>query len=187
MTELEQKAMGFAITAHGDQKRKYTGEPYWQHCQEVANIVRFVDGTPEMIAAAWLHDTVEDCDVSLVDIFRLFGVEIGRMVENLTDISQPVDGNRRRRKEKDRQHTAGASPDAKTIKLADLISNSRTIVPLDPEFAVVYMKEKKLLLDVLTEGNPVLYSRAKEILLDYESGRVQRRLGEMDAKVQAEA
>ena len=67
---------------------------------------------------------------------------MAELVDDLTDVSKPQDGNRATRKELDRQHTAKASPDAKTIKLADLISNSRSIMKDDPNFAKVYMKEK---------------------------------------------
>jgi (p)ppGpp synthase/HD superfamily hydrolase len=180
--DLVHSAALFATNAHKDQKRKYTGEPYFFHCVEVANLVKEVGGSPEMIAAAFLHDTVEDCNVPLVDIFRVFGMMVGSLVENLTDISRPIDGNRRRRKEMDRQHTAGGSPDAKTIKLADLISNSRTIIPGDPNFAKVYMAEKRRLMEVLKEGHPTLYWRAERILLDYEAGRPQKSMEEPHAQ-----
>jgi (p)ppGpp synthase/HD superfamily hydrolase len=181
LSGLTLKAASFAEEAHKDQKRKYTDEPYFNHCAEVANLVKQVGGSEVQIAAAFLHDTVEDCNVTLLEIARLFGVEVCRLVENLTDVSQPNDGNRRIRKEKDRMHTACASPEAKTIKLADLISNSRTIVPLDPDFAKVYMAEKKRLLAVLKEGDATLYARAEQILIDYEKGRVQEKLKEMDS------
>nr|DAH57188.1 MAG TPA: HD domain-containing protein [Caudoviricetes sp.] len=57
-------------------------------------------------------------------------------------------------------------PNSKTIKLADLISNSRSIVKHDKDFARVYIKEKELLLDVLTEGDTTLYAMAKQIVED---------------------
>ena len=60
-----------------------------------------------------------------------------------------------------------ASPDAKTIKLADLISNSHSIVKDDPNFAKVYMKEKAALLEVLTEGNAELFRQASDIVASY--------------------
>jgi (p)ppGpp synthase/HD superfamily hydrolase len=180
-SDLLRRAALFAADAHKDQKRKYTGEPYFFHCVEVANLVKDVGGSPEMIAAALLHDTVEDCNVPLVDIFRFFGMEVGSLVENLTDISRPVDGNRRRRKEIDRQHTAGASPEAKTIKLADLISNSRTIITGDPDFAKVYMVEKRNLMEVLKAGNPILYGSAEQILLEYEASHPQKELKEVES------
>ena len=87
------------------------------------------------------------------------------LVRDLTDVSKPEDGNRAVRKEIDRQHTAQASPQAKTIKLADLISNTVSIVEHDPKFARIYLKEKALLLEVLTEGDPTLYAMATKLLI----------------------
>lgn len=73
-------------------------------------------------------------------------------------------GNRKVRKEVDRQHIAKASPRAKTIKLADLIHNTENIVANDKGFAKVYLAEKRLLLEVLTEGDVTLWNRAKNLL-----------------------
>ena len=131
---------------------------------EVAEIVKTVAYTPEMIAAALLHDVVEDTDASLEDILHRFGSAVADLVRDLTDVSQPEDGNRATRKALDRAHTAQASAAAKTIKLADLISNSRSIVEFDPKFAKVYLKEKALLLDVLTEGDEILLKKAAEFI-----------------------
>jgi len=162
--DIEQLALDFATAAHTGQKRKYTGEDYIVHPMEVAEIVKTVAYTPEMIAAALLHDVVEDTDASLEDILHRFGSAVADLVRDLTDVSQPEDGNRATRKALDRAHTAQASAAAKTIKLADLISNSRSIVEFDPKFAKVYLKEKALLLDVLTEGDEILLKKAAEFV-----------------------
>ena len=163
------EAEWFACKAHVAQKRKYTGEPYIAHPSAVVALVQSVPHTPEMIAAAWLHDTVEDTDTTLDDVRRAFGDAVADLVEMLTDVSRPEDGNRAARKALDREHIAKASPQAKTIKLADLIDNSRSIMAHDPTFARVYLAEKRLLLDVLTEGDPALYAMARRIV-DGESG-----------------
>ena len=97
-----------------------------------------------------------------------FGIEIATLVSDLTDLSKPDDGNRKVRKTIDRLHLAKASPMAKTIKLADLIDNAESIVQHDPKFAKVYMREKRLLLEVLQEGDPKLHARASEIVRRYE-------------------
>ena len=120
-----------------------------------------------MLAAAWLHDTVEDTGVSLVLIEQEFGFEVADMVEMLTDVSHANDGLRAHRKARDREHTAQASPEAKTIKLADLIDNTRSIVDRDPKFAQVYMTEKALLLEVLGEGDTTLFENAKALVDDF--------------------
>lgn len=163
MNILVEKAKHFAVRAHEGQKRKYTGEPYVCHCEHVAELVTSHGGSPEMIAAAWLHDTVEDCGITLDEIEDTFGRKVAEMVSDLTDVSKPKDGNRAKRKEIDRLHTAKASPEAKTIKLADLISNTSSITKHDPDFAKVYLKEKRLLLQVLKDGNAELYSKATEL------------------------
>ena len=85
---------------------------------------------PEVQAAALLHDVVEDTPVSIKDIEDVFGPRVAALVGDLTDVSKPEDGNRAT-KGADRQHTAKASPDAKTVKLADLISNGKSIIKDD--------------------------------------------------------
>jgi (p)ppGpp synthase/HD superfamily hydrolase len=161
--DLVHKAQVFAIAAHSavKQVRKYTGEPYFVHPAEVARIVAEVPGsTAEMVAAAWLHDTVEDTGVTSNDIHMNFGPEVAVLVGWLTDVSKPEDGNRAHRKAMDRMHTAAAPAEAQTIKLADLISNSRSIMQYDPEFAKTYLAEKRLMLDVMTKGDPGLHAMA---------------------------
>ena len=162
--ELEAQALAFAKAAHGsiDQRRKYTGEPYIVHPVAVAELVRSVPHTPEMVAAAYLHDVVEDTPVTIKEIDAAFGPVVGELVDWLTDVSRPADGNRRVRKELDRQHLAKAPPAAKTIKLADLIDNTLTIRAHDLSFWRVYRREKLALLEVLTEGDPTLWKRARE-------------------------
>ncbi|UXZ68665.1 HD domain-containing protein [Burkholderia contaminans] len=153
------------------QTRKYTGEPYIAHPERVASLVASVTSNEAAIAAAYLHDVVEDTKVSLAVVREEFGDAVARFVEELTDVSKPEDGNREARKAIDRAHTAKASATAKTIKLADLIDNSRNIVAHDPDFARVYMPEKRLLLGVLYEGSPVLWHKANDIVTQYFSER----------------
>lgn len=117
------------------------------------------------IYKALMHDCVEDTECSFSDIEDVFGSEVAFLLVGwLTDTSLPGMGNRAKRKEIDRKHTAKAPPQAKTIKLADLISNSRSILEYDKNFAKVYIKEKELLLEVLTEGDATLYAQAKDIV-----------------------
>jgi (p)ppGpp synthase/HD superfamily hydrolase len=152
----------FATAAHAaiGQTRKYTGEPYINHPAAVAQLVASVPHTPEMVAAAWLHDVVEDTQITLDDIRDEFGWMVAALVADLTDVSRPEHGDRATRKEIDRLHTARTSPEAKTVKLADLIDNTLTITAHDPDFAKVYLREKALLLEVLREGDPTLWARA---------------------------
>ena len=162
------RAEEFARSCHHGQLRKYTKEPYIVHPEAVAKIVSGVPGsTKEMIAAAWLHDVVEDCGVSNKQILELFGSTVSILVDMLTDISRPSDGNRAIRKAIDCAHLAKASPDAQTIKLADLIHNTESIMEFDPKFAKVYLKEKQDLLSVLIHGDNKLWIMAKNQILTY--------------------
>lgn len=163
MTIVE-RARVFATAAHAavGQLRKYTFEPYIVHPREVAQIVESAGGTPEMIAAAWLHDTVEDTGVTIETIREEFGSEVAELVGWLTDVSRPEQGNRAVRKAIDRAHTAAAPGAAQTVKLADLISNTRSIMAHDAEFARVYLAEKRALLEVMTKADPTLMARARE-------------------------
>lgn len=178
---LEQRAKEFATRKHAEigQVRKYTGEPYINHPAAVVEIVRSVAHTEAMLAAAWLHDTVEDTDATLQEVTKLFGIEVGAFVEMLTDVSKPEDGNRALRKAMDCEHTAKAMPPAKTIKLADLIDNSISIIGHDPQFAKVYLEEKAFLLQVLTEGDSALWDRARSMV-----DSVYRRIGKSERKDQ---
>jgi (p)ppGpp synthase/HD superfamily hydrolase len=171
MAKQQHRALLFAARAHSSigQRRKYTDEPYITHPCAVAELVREVGGSDAMIAAAYLHDVVEDTPVTIKEVEAEFGPEVAAMVSDLTDISRPEDGNRAARKVIDRAHSAAASAEAQTIKLADLIDNTRTIVERDPAFAVVYVREKRALLEVMTKGDPRLYERAWSLVRDWEA------------------
>jgi (p)ppGpp synthase/HD superfamily hydrolase len=163
MSTVVEQARTFAIAAHSacGQVRKYTGEPYHVHPAEVAWIVEQAGGTEAQRAAAWLHDVVEDTDVSIELIEQMFGTYVAELVGWLTDVSKPEDGNRAERKAIDREHTAQASLDAKMIKLADLISNTSSIVEHDEKFAKVYLAEKRLLLtEALYDADAQLLAKA---------------------------
>lgn len=167
-----EKAKIFATAAHAaiGQKRKYTGEDYIVHPAEVATIVMSVPGrTDEMVAAAWLHDTVEDTEITILKIRDNFGEKVALLVAWLTDVSNLEDGNRAVRKEIDRRHTFCASAEAKTVKLADLISNTKSITEYDPNFAKVYMREKEALLNVLHEGDFNLWTQASRQIRDFKA------------------
>ena len=163
-TDLVERARDFATGAHTriDHRRKYTQQPYSTHLAAVAKIVETVTDDVETIAAAWLHDVVEDTTATLYDIEREFGARTAALVSQLTDVSKPSDGNRATRKAMDRHHLANASNKAQTVKLADLIDNSRDICKNDPRFSLVYLEEMKALLEVLTDGHIELQQQAKK-------------------------
>ena len=165
MESIVDRALAFATIAHGEQKRKYSGEPYIVHPIEVMEIVKTVPHDEAMLAAALLHDVVEDTEVTIAEVRQAFGDDVASLVDDLTDVSKPEDGNRKARKALDREHSAQSSPRAQTVKLADLISNSSDILENDPKFAKIYLAEKELLLKVLTQGDPTLHEKASTFLL----------------------
>jgi (p)ppGpp synthase/HD superfamily hydrolase len=163
---MQERARLFSLVAHSatGQVRKYNNIPYWVHPYEVAKIVSTVNHTEAMIAAAYLHDVVEDTHITIDLIRDEFSDEVANMVEWLTDISKKEDGNRAIRKAIDREHIKNADSNSKTIKLADIISNTIDIHENDPEFFKVYSIEMKLLLEVLIDGDSTLFKYAQKLL-----------------------
>ena len=163
MADLIDRARQFASAAHRNvgQLRKYSGQPYEEHLRKVAEIVSRATDDAEMIAAAWLHDVVEDTPTTIEDVERAFGPGVRALVDALTDVSRPHHGNRAARKALDRAHLAGASARAQTVKLADLIDNCRDICSRNPRFGRVFLVEMGALLEVLTAGDERLRRKAK--------------------------
>lgn len=113
-------------TVSGDWK------PQIEHLQEVADLVWASGGSDIEIAAAWLHDTVEDTQATIEDIKELFGHEIAEIVDSLTDLEEIVELPTRERKARQAERVKGEGVSAKRIKIADQISNTR-LVTLDPK------------------------------------------------------
>ena len=159
---MKNQALTYATAAHAavGQRRKYTDQPYIVHPIRVAGIVDKFGGTDEMIMAAYLHDVVEDTGVSIEDILDMFGSVVAVIVDGLTDVSKPEDGNRAVRKAMDRQHSADATWAAQFVKCADIIDNAGDIGDHDPSFNVVYRQEMLLLLGVLDEVKDTLIYQA---------------------------
>lgn len=157
------EAMRFAREVHKNQVRKYTENPYADHLAEVAGIVATVRPDDVSIAVAWLHDCVEDQGITLQQLHHEFGYSVATGVMLLSDLEQ---GNRKERKEASRIRLAASSGWIQTIKVADLISNTSSIMKHDPKFARVYLEEKRLLLDVLTKVDKGLLEIARNKVKD---------------------
>jgi len=172
-----ERAARFAQAAHEsiDQRRKYTDEPYIVHPRAVAGIVAGVIEDEQMIAAAWLHDVVEDTPVTIDEIEAEFGLHIACLVDDLTDVAHKSAGSRRQRLAINREHTSRAEPRAKSIKLADVIDNLSDIVNRNPDFAPKYLSEKEELLEVLVDGHPVLLARARTVIQEQWAALEERR------------
>ena len=152
------------MCAHRNQRRKYEDAPYVVHCERVARIVAEYTNDDNVIAAAMMHDVLEDTDVTAEEMRRVFGDKITDLVLEVTDVSRPSDGKRAVRKERDKEHLARSSAGGATIKLADLIDNCTSIAAHDKGFAPVYLREADALLTVLKHGDKRLWERARNTL-----------------------
>lgn len=159
------RARRFAEAAHGgiDHRRKHTHEPYTVHLERVATLVASVSDDVEMVAAAWLHDVVEDTPATPAEVERVFGASIAALVGALTDVDKTA-GNRRERKALDRARLAASGARAQTVKYADIIDNTPDICAHDPHFAPVYVAECAALLKVMRDGDPRLRGAAEDAL-----------------------
>lgn len=89
MNDLVRRASRYATEAHSrsNHRRKYSLDPYDVHLRDVAAIVASATDDPEMIAAAWLHDVVEDTPASFVDVEREFG-QIARLAGRIESLRE---------------------------------------------------------------------------------------------------
>lgn len=155
------QAARFAKERHKNQKRKYTGEPYFKHLKEVADLLISVNCPKEIVCAGYLHDIIEDTETTIEEIKEIFGEVVAKLVLEVTDISKPSDGNRKVRKKIDCEHLAKASNAGATIKCADIISNTQTICDYDIDFAKIYLKEIAEVMDILQgKAHPGLFFMA---------------------------
>lgn len=131
MTDIVCRAAVFAGRRHTTQRRKDRARTrYITHPAEVAGLVAGFGGSPAQIAAAWLHDTVEDCPpTSLADLAAAFGDEIAGIVGELTDDKSLP---KARRKAMQIESAPANSPAAALVKLCDKISNVRSVGATPP-------------------------------------------------------
>ncbi len=125
-TTLFDEAAKFAIEAHSGTERRGKAYPYIIHPMEAASIVASITNDQEMLAAAILHDTVEDTDVTLEQIRDRFGDRVASLVQHET---APIEETMSWRAKKTIQveQLANASYDSKVVALGDKLSNMRGI------------------------------------------------------------
>lgn len=129
-TELLDRAIGFAVRAHSGTERRGKGFPYIVHPMEAVAIVATITPDQEMLAAAALHDVVEDTDFTIDDIRSAFGERIASLVEKETDIEiAEMDYSKswHARKQAAIDRLAEAPRDAKIVAMGDKLSNMRAI------------------------------------------------------------
>jgi (p)ppGpp synthase/HD superfamily hydrolase len=166
LTERQKNYFEFIKEQHGEQKRKYTGEPYWYHLHNVAKLVlQYMENVPWAVEIALGHDLFEDTKCSadnLYDYLITNGYDqvdtlfIISGIESLTDFHTAERFpkiNREQRKQKEAERLGSCMPIIQSIKYADLIDNCSSIIRYDPGFAKVYLKEKRNLLQCMRLGN----------------------------------
>ena len=136
-------AFNFAYQLHEGQYRK-SGEPYIAHPVSVASLLRDLGGDSVTIAAGFLHDIVEDTDVTPEEIEEKFGIEVRLLVEGVTKLSKfNFSSTKERQAENFRRMFLAMAKDIRVIvvKLADRLHNMRTLEHLKPE------KQKRIALE----------------------------------------
>ena len=129
-TSLLDRAIEFAVRAHAGTERRGKGFPYIVHPMEAMEIVSTITSDQELLAAAALHDTVEDTDVTVEDLRSEFGDRIAAIVASESDefedgVSEEDSCHARKQAAIDR--LAAASMDSKIVALGDKLSNMRAI------------------------------------------------------------
>ncbi len=149
-TQLLDRAIVFAVRAHAGTERRGKGFPYIVHPMEAMEIVSTITPDQELLAAAALHDTVEDTDVTVEEIRAEFGDRIANLVQSESDVfpeglSEEESWHMRKQAAIDR--LGAASHDAKIVALGDKLSNMRTIardyaVQGDAIWNIFHVKDK---------------------------------------------
>ncbi|MBR4391697.1 MAG: bifunctional (p)ppGpp synthetase/guanosine-3',5'-bis(diphosphate) 3'-pyrophosphohydrolase [Bacteroidales bacterium] len=129
-TELLDRAIIFAVHAHAGTERRGKGYPYIVHPMEAVEIVATMTADQELLAAAALHDTVEDTDVTVEQIRAAFGERIASLVADESDVmpeGMTEEASWHQRKQAAIDRLSRASHDAKIVALGDKLSNIRAI------------------------------------------------------------
>src|SRR5947208_6313513 len=132
---LLNRAYVYAMKAHGEQKRA-SGDPYFSHPLEVAAILTDLKLDDATIAAALLHDTIEDTPTTRAEIDQIFGKDIGHLVEGLTKLKKlDLVSREAKQAENLRKLLLAIAEDVRVllVKLADRLHNMRTLQYMSPE------------------------------------------------------
>jgi (p)ppGpp synthase/HD superfamily hydrolase len=157
---LVERARAYATGAHAavGQRHKREQFPYAVHLRSVAELVADARG---MVAAAWLHDVVENTACTVDGLRTVFGDPVATYVDWLTDPSKNNDAGA---KSKEHARLASAPTEVKTIKLADLIDNCGTVLQYKPEIVDEYLADKEQVIHLVADGNGPLYEKAMSII-----------------------
>jgi (p)ppGpp synthase/HD superfamily hydrolase len=124
-SEVVRDAYELLVSKHAGQRQKVNGHPYVEHPILVASDVSRAGFEPEMVAAALLHDIVEDSDVTVEELRERFGDRVAYLVEAMTDTAEVEPYERRKALQRERVFEAG--PEAAAIFAADKLNNVRAL------------------------------------------------------------
>lgn len=177
LSDRQWRLFDFVKDMHGNQKRKYTGAPYYTHLLSVADLVeRFVKNGFET-EIALCHDLIEDTACSLADLSSKL-IDLGYGIDEDEIILSGVDDmtdkythekypalNRAQRKELEGVRIIGSRPIAQTVKYADIMDNISSVAEHDPGFARIYAREIDGYIWQTDKGNPQLYAECCRVLM----------------------
>ena len=129
-TEILDRAIVFAVKAHANTERRGKGYPYIVHPLEAVEIVATMTPDQELLAAAALHDTVEDTEVTVEQLMAEFGERVASLVADESDVmpeDMTEEDSWHQRKQAAIDRLSKASHDAKMVALGDKLSNMRAI------------------------------------------------------------
>ncbi len=166
----------FVYHWHRFQKRKYSKEPYVNHLAAVANTIWTFTRESTLVSVALCHDLYEDteCPESELllalkkagyqpDEIKLINQKVWELTDRFTGEAYP-DLNRKERMKLEIERLARVSPDAQTVKYADILDNQPDIAKNDPHFSIIFTREAKAKLDVMNKGLPELYELVRSVV-----------------------
>lgn len=133
------RAEKFAKQKHKGQKRKDGKTPYWKHLQQVViNLKKLGVKDQDVLCAGWLHDTIEDTTTDYDDLEEKFGKKVASIVSQVTKDKRQA---RHKRESQYVRQLAKASPDAKAVKLCDIVAN---VLDLENSGYTIQKKSKQI-------------------------------------------
>lgn len=174
LNEKQIKLFEFVKQKHKDKVRKYTNEPYYNHLLSVAEIVYIHER--DCVEIALCHDLFEDTNCTFTELHkkmveigydRSFAYDVCVCVTELTDVFTKENYphlNRVKRKKKEAERLGKTKYRSQSVKYADLIDNTSSIVKHDKEFAKTYLFEKEDILYFMDNGNKALFNICNELV-----------------------
>lgn len=178
LSNRQTRLFDFVKEQHGEQKRKYTGFPYWHHLRDVAYTISYYPSVAFGVEIAMCHDLLEDTDCNYIGLLTKLS-KLGYLMHDAAFIANGVqeltdqftheaypEMNRKARKDSEAQRLVSISANSQSVKYADIIDNTTSIAEHDPGFAKVYLPEIGKIIYRMDKGHPDLHKRCLEV---YES------------------